>query len=575
MNISTDTLDPAQAGVHVQWGVKIPLRDGVHLSATLYLPENHGVPTPVIFTLTPYIAQTYHDNAMYFAANGYPFLTVDVRGRGNSEGTFRPFFEGRDGHDVVEWLARQPYCNSQVAMWGGSYAGHDQWTAAAQFPPHLATIVPVASPYIYVDFPGRNNILPPYIVQWLMLVASRTSQEKIFLNNERFWGARFRRWFESGVACRQLDTFLGLPSTIFQEWISHPQQDEYWDSYNLTPEQYAGLSIPILTITGSYDYDQLGALTHYRQHLNYSSPAARARHYLVIGPWDHAGTRAPKAEFLGLKVGPASLLDLGKLHLQWYAWTMQGGAKPEFLRKNVAYYVMGAEKWRYADTLEAITARTEPLYLHSTNNATDVFKSGSLTEELPARSDPDHYAYDPRDVGLAQLESTMDPGSKSDHRMVYASTGKQLVYHSAAFDEDIEISGFFKLSLWLSIDQPDTDFRASVYDIGMDGAAILLTADWMRARYRESLREQKLIRTREPLCYAFERFTFISRQVRKGHRLRLVIDSFNSIYSQKNYNSGGVVAEESMSDARPVTVRLYHDESHRSVLHVPMGHAET
>src|SRR5687767_3873177 len=92
----------APEGVQMRWGVKIPLRDGVRLNATLYLPPNHRTPTPVIFTLTPYIAQTYHEQAMYFALHGYPFLAVDVRGRGNSEGEFRPNVqEAQDGSDVV------------------------------------------------------------------------------------------------------------------------------------------------------------------------------------------------------------------------------------------------------------------------------------------------------------------------------------------------------------------------------------------------------------------------------------------------------------------------------------------
>ena len=96
--------DPAQ--VKFQWGVKIPLRDGVKLNATVYTPRDQKAPAPCVFTLTPYISQSYHDRGMYFASHGYPFLTVDVRGRGNSEGQFRPLIqEARDGHDVVEWLA--------------------------------------------------------------------------------------------------------------------------------------------------------------------------------------------------------------------------------------------------------------------------------------------------------------------------------------------------------------------------------------------------------------------------------------------------------------------------------------
>jgi uncharacterized protein len=98
-----------------------------------------------------------------------------------------------------------------------------------------------------------------------------------------------------------------------------------------------------------------------------------------------------------------------------------------------------------------------------------------------------------------------------------------------------------------------------------------LAAQVLRARYRESLREPKLITTKAPLRYEFEHFNFVSQQLKKGSRLRLVIAPINSINNEKNYNSGGNVVEESMSAARPVTVVLYHDRKHPSTLYVPIG----
>lgn len=571
MHESSKTALATQADVQMQWGLKIPLRDSVHLHATLYLPTKQTTPVPAIFVLTPYIGQMYHDQAMYFASHGYPFLTVDVRGRGNSEGDFHPTHEAKDSHDVIEWLAGQNYCNGQVAMWGGSYSGYVQWAAVKELSPHLSTIVPVASPYRGVDSPMRNNMFACYLMRWLTLIWGHTLQDKIFYEQHLFWNAEFRRWFEAGAPFKELDTFVGNPSTLFQEWLSHPQQDAYWDGYNPTAEDYSKLSIPILTITGMYDTNQPGALTHYREYMKIASVDGRARHYLVIGPWDHSGTRRPNSEFGGLKFGPASLVDLSRLHLEWYAWAMQDGPKPQFLQKNVAYYVTGAEVWRYADTLDAITAQSNPLCLHSNDNPTDVFKAGSLTTELSKKREPDYYVYDPHDIGGAELESRLDPDSLTDQRMLLASTGKQLIYHSAPFEKQVEISGFFRLSAWISIDQPDTDFRVWIYEIGLDGSSVLLSTDSMRARYRESFRNARLVHTCEPLHYQFERFTFVSRQVGKGSRLRLVIGPINSIHSQKNYNSGGVVAEESMRDARLVTVKLFHNESYPSALYVPLG----
>jgi putative CocE/NonD family hydrolase len=571
--VPADALAEA-AKVDWQWGVKIPLRDGVRLNATLYKPAAQKEPRPCLFTLTPYIGQSYHDRGMYFAAHGYPFLTVDVRGRGNSEGSFRPLIqEAKDGYDVVEWLAKQPYCNGKISMWGGSYAGYDQWATAKEFPPHLATIVPVASPAAGVDFPARNNVFGPYEMQWLTFTSGHTGQDHLF-GDDAFWTGLFRRWIESGTSYRKFDTFLGNPSPIFQEWIGHPDLDAYWDSYNPTAEQYAKLQLPILTITGMYDDDQPGALAHYSRYMRAATPEARARHFLIIGPWDHPGTRTPKQEFRGMKFGPASLVDLPQLHLDWYRFTMEGGPKPEFLRKPVAYYVSGAERWRYADTLEGITAESRPFFLDSSGAASrSVYAAGSLAPAREARGAPDSYKYDPRDVSLAKVESESNLDSALDQEVLLANSA-QLVYVSAPFEQDQELSGFFRLQAWISIDQPDTDFVVTVAEIGADGTVTPLSSDVMRARYRESLRSQKLVTTKEPLRYDFNDFTFASRLVRKGCRLQLVLSAANSIGFEKNYNSGGVIADETIADSRAVTVQLFHDAKRRSALYVPVAAEE-
>jgi len=564
------------AKVDWQWGVQVPLRDGVRLNATLYRPPGLKESRPCLFTLTPYVGDNNHARAMYFAAHGYPFLMVDVRGRGNSQGSFRPLIqEAKDGHDVVEWLARQPYCNGKVSMSGGSYSGYDQWATAQEFPPHLATIVPASAVSPGVDFPLRNNaFFAPYHIQWLTLTSGRALQANIF-GDDPLWVGLFRRWIESGTSYRNLDSFVGNPSPIFQEWVSHPDLDAYWDAYSPTNEQYAKIDLPILTITGMYDDAQPGALDHYSRHMARASPTARARHFLVIGPWDHLGTRTPKQEFLGMKFGAASLVDLQKLHLDWYRFTMEGGSKPEFLQKQVAYYVSGAEHWRYADTLEAITAESRPFFLDSTgDSARDVYAAGSLAPARVAQGAPDHYRYDPRDLSLAKIEAESNLDSALDQEVFLANTS-ELVYVSAPFEQDQELSGFFRFEAWIAIDQPDTDFVVTVAEIGPDGAVTPLSSDIMRARYRETPRSQKLVTTKEPLRYDFSHFTFASRLVRKRSRLRLTLAAANSIQIERNHNSGGVIADETIADSRTVTVTLFHDAKRRSALYVPVARQET
>lgn len=564
---SSGTPNARDAGVRTRWGVRIPMRDGVMLSATLYLPAGDER-KPALFTMTPYTAQSLHGDALRFAEGGFPFVAVDVRGRGNSEGEFIPFInEARDGNDVAAWLSRQPFCDGRVAMAGGSYTGFTQWETARTHPKALATIVPVASPCVGVDIPFRSNVRSTYLMQWLTLVWGRTLQGEVFWGKKDYWSALFRRWYDSGAPFKDLGYEIGHDSPHFKAWIEHPCPDAHWDSLSPSEEEYRRITIPVLTITGMYDGDQPGALAHYRRHMK----ATSAEHYLVIGPWDHAGTRMPQRDFCGVKAGPASLIDMHELHLQWYRWTMLGGAKPAFLADRVAYYVLGADRWRYAPSLDAVTLSTEELHLSSHGTAGDVFQSGSLCEAGQVVAGADSYIYDPLDISHTALEATIDPESRADDRLVHARRGKQLVYHSAPLERSREIAGFFALSLWLAIDQPDTDFQAVISAIAPDGRAVELTRDFLRARYRTDERTETLIDTTEPLLYRFTHFPFVAVRLDAGHRLRLVVGPIASIYHEKNYNSGGVIAAESAHAARTVTVRLYHDAERQSRLHIPVG----
>lgn len=569
--LARSTVDTVDTGaVEVQWGVKIPVRDGVRLNATVYRPRGAVRPLPVVFTFTPYNSDTYHDRAMYFARHGYVFALVDVRGRGNSEGAFEPFVnEGRDGHDVVEWFAKQPWCDGKVAMWGGSYAGFDQWATLKEAPPHLATIVPAAAAYPALDFPFYENIFGSYDVQWLTFTSGVTPNDRLF-GERSFWRDRFREMYFKHLRFAALDSLVGNATTVFQRWIAHPTPDAYWDAMVPTPEQYARMTVPILTITGHYDGDQRGALAYYRNHMRYGTPEARAQHFLIIGPWDHAGTRTPRREVGGLRFGEASMLDLNDLHRQWYDWTMKGGPKPRFLERRVAYYVPGAEVWKYADSLDGIATEQRKLYLFSTGGAGDVFHSGVLRAEPPTRSEPDRWVYDPLDTRPGELGEPSDDRSLLDQRAALNLFGAGVVYHTAPFPEATEVTGTLRLVLWLAMDVPDTDLGASVYEILPDGTSIFLTDAALRARYRESLRHERPVPRGEIVRYELRSFQLFSRQIAKGSRLRLVIASLNGIDLEKNYNSGGVVAQETGASARTAHIALYHDPAHPSFLELPV-----
>jgi putative CocE/NonD family hydrolase len=498
---------------------------------------------------------------------------VDVRGRGNSSGEFEPFVhDARDGHDVVEWFAKQPWCNGKVAIWGGSYAGFNQWATLKEFPPHLATIVPAAAAHPGVDFPAPGNIFLSYDIQWLTLTSGVTPNQKL-LGESSFWISKYRERYLNHIPFEKLPELVGNRSPHFQKWLSHRTPDDFLDALAPNVKDYAKMDLPILTITGHYDDDQPGAMTYYLRHMQHGSEKARERHYLLIGPWDHAGTRTPKEEMGGLKFGKASLVDLNQLHKEWYDWAMKDGPKPKFLEKRVAYYVPGEEKWKYADKLESIPTKPEILYLTSPDgSANDVFRSGTLSRSKSDKGLAARYVYDPLDLRPAELEREEIKNEVTDQRRALNLFGNGLVYHSEPFAEAVEITGYLKLVAWIALDVPDTDFTVSVAEIKPDGTSIALTDDIKRARYRESLRQERLVKPGEIERYEFATFRFFSRRLEKGSRLRLVINSPNTIYLEKNYNSGGEVAKETAKDARTAHVTLYQDKDHPSYLELPMVH---
>ena len=558
------------------------MRDGVELNASLYLPktaDGSSSKTPIIFTLTPYISDSYHSRGAYFASHGYAFALVDVRGRGNSDGEFEPFVnDPRDGHDLVEWFAKQPFCDGKVAMWGGSYAGFNQWATAKELPPHLATIVPAAAAHPGLDYPFPQNVGVSYDVQWYTFTSGRTGQQHLF-GDQKFWQTKFLDAYKKHVPFKSLDSFIGNPSVNFQRVVKHPTPDAYYDAMVPTSGQFQKITIPVLTITAQYDGDELGALTYYRDHVANTAPDARAKHFLVIGPWDHAGTRTPTDEVAGVKFGPAAVIDLNDLHRQWYDWTMKKGSRPDFLKNRVAYYLLAAGnsgangEWKYADDFETLVANPKRFYLDSKDgDANGVFRSGSLTDKLPEKGS-DTFIYNPLDTTRGETVEGAEPNEKTaalDQSYPLSIAKDGLVYHTQALPNETSFIGCPAATLWVSIDTPDVDLSAHLYEIQPDGTSIILWSDTRRLRYRESLREAKLVKPGEIVRCDFNPGLFVARRLMKGSRLRMVVSAPNSIQSQKNYCSGGVVAEETAKDARTCNVQVVHDSTHPSTVQLPL-----
>ena len=132
-------------GYDIEMSRMIPMRDGVQLEAWIFKPSHLKTKAPAVLTLTQYDIEGGRrgNGPTAYTRRGYIFVEVYVRGRGRSGGVKSDNLGlqvGRDGYDVVEWIAAQPWSDRRVVMFGGSFVGMTQWRTAAQHPPHLAAI---------------------------------------------------------------------------------------------------------------------------------------------------------------------------------------------------------------------------------------------------------------------------------------------------------------------------------------------------------------------------------------------------------------------------------------------------
>ncbi|HEY0478547.1 MAG TPA: CocE/NonD family hydrolase [Kofleriaceae bacterium] len=549
------------------------MRDGVRVSATIYRDSKQPRPVPAILSLTPYIAEGLAQRGAQFAQHGYGFVAVDSRGRGNSDGAFIPGRdEARDGYDVIEWIARQPWCNGQVAMLGGSWHGFSQWSIAKEFPPHLVAIVPVSAVYPGVDYPQRNGIFGSYMLRWLTYVHGRTLNTGPFEDTDLWRNAVYEQ-VTSGRAFQDLEDITGFKGTVFRTWLAHPREDAYWQAITPRPEHYAKLRIPILTIAGHYDGDQLGALTYYDRHMRYGAKDVTARHWLVLGPWDHSGTRNPKAELGGVSFGPSAVMDMDELVRHWFDHVLKGGPVPEFLKDRVACFIAGRNTWVYASELKQLEGPAMKLELDLTGaTAGDVTRGGRLATHAPQGAGSVILTSDPRYLRPHdEIDAEPDGGAwLKDQRTEYRSRPSQVIWHSAPFSAETVLAGRPRLRVQLACDQPDADLFVSLYEVLPDGSAISLTGTAVRLRYRAGSTAATMMVPGKPELVSFPPFDFFARAIAKGSRLRLVIDAQPSYWSvQRNSHTGGDLASEPIVKARIAKITLMTGPESGSALELP------
>jgi len=576
----------AGPGYDIQMSRMIPMRDGIELEAWIFKPSHLTAKAPAVLELTQYdIAGGRYRDFGEFVHRGYVFVQVLVRGRGRSGGVKSDNLGlqvGRDGYDAVEWIAKQPWSDGHVVMYGGSFVGMTQWRTAAQHPPHLSGIAPYVPIYPGWDVPNTNGIPQA----WSSIILGFTSGRSLntdFLANRTYWQGKMLEQYAAHRPFAELDDAMGIAQddwwmtdehghklSFMKEWLNHVGEESFNLAAEPKPQDYAEMNFPVLTATGDFDDDQPGALRYYRNYVAHAQAAELAKSFLVIGPWDHTGTQHPQKGIEGLSIPASAVMDMNRLHADWYDYVLGRGPQPPFLREHVAYFMMGADEWRYSERLPAASSGGEINFFLSAPEGTpkDVFHSGSLLLKGPGTGPPATIVSDPHELPeVAVAKYAADEDLISQFR---GFEKRAINFHSEPFAQDTDVAGQMRLSLMVQADAPDFDLWAQVLMIRADGSTVNLGEDIRRARFRNSVFKAELLKPGEVVEIPFQ-FNWMARRIPAGARLRLTIAPLNSPNYQKNYNSGGRMGYERIDDARVANIKIFHDGERRSLLIIPLA----
>ncbi len=532
-----------------QFDVMVPMRDGIRLAADMWRPHGGGT-FPTVLMRTPYLkaAERYPKLGKLYAEHGYAFVVQDARGRGNSDGDFDFFFaDGEDGYDTIEWLAAQPWSNGKVGMVGGSYLATVQWLAALEDPPHLTCIIPQAPAGRYLEeIPAVGGA---FMMQWALSWINGTSGRMGQGNATNLdWDKIYQH-----RPLLTMDSVMGRVMPLYRDFLTNPVMNDYWKRIQFFEKDFQAVDIPALTFTGWFDGDQPGALYYWRGMRAYS-PGRDGQH-VIIGPWTHGGAIRGGSEELGdMKFAPESVVDVDKLHLQWFDYCLKGESESfDFPRARV--YITGSEEWHDFTDYPPPDVVGQTLYLHSGGSANTLNGDGVLSWQEPGNEPPDHFTFDPKDPVPAGIEGQ---ALGLDHRTI-ERRDDVLVYTSEPLPNSVTVVGNIKVNLFAATDARDTDFTAKILDVYPDGRAIKLgakAAGVIRARYRNGLDREELVPPGESQEYEIELYD-IGHSFLPGHSIRIEISSSAYPYVNPNQNTGNPVATD--TDWRVAHQIIYHD----------------
>jgi uncharacterized protein len=365
----------------------------------------------------------------------------------------------------------------------------------------------------------------------------------------------------------------------YSDWLAHPDNDAYWRRWSVR-RRYQDIAVPALNFEGWYDIFVDGGLENFNgMRRRGGSSVARSGTQLVVGPWLHI----PWTQTVGeIDFGPAAANPIDSLQLAWFDHWLKGVQNGVDKQARVRIFVMGANKWRNADTWPLRQTRYTRYYLHSRGNANSVEGDGRLSRRAPRvmlgrqaaargarrQAAVDRFTYDPTrptpSIG-GRFQASV-PGGPYDQRPVLRRPDV-LVFTTPRLRRAVEVTGPITVTLWAASSARDTDWVAKLDDVHPGGSSMLIEYGIQRARYRASDTRPTLIRPGRIYKYTIEVWP-TSNLFKKGHRIRLEISSSNFPMYDRNPNTGHRFAQD--AELRSARQTIYHDRRHPSSITLPI-----
>lgn len=534
----------------IQDSLLIKTKSGPTLSATVVRKRKNTKKLPVVLMYNIYAGNDI-DLCKTAALKDFVGVIVNTRGKRLSNDLIEPMeHDAEDAYDMIDWISKQPWCNGKIGMYGGSYLGFAQWASTKKLHPALKTIVPQVAVGPGIDYPMFNNIFENYMLRWIHFVENNKLIDGGEFGDDKKWQTVSGKWFKEGLSFRSLDTIEGRPNKIFQRWLQHPAYDKFWQKMVPQKEEYAKINIPILTTTGYYDDDQIGAMSYYKQHYLYNK---NANHYLLIGPYDHGGGQGYIKNILGgYKIDSLAVIDLNGIVFDWFNYVMKDSAKPMMLQDKVNFMVMGKNQWKHVNSLEKM--QNDSLIFYLGNKTPDNNYTLSKTKST--------------DFILQQvdLKDRSDMRFREDDviaftKIIYSKLDVEkdkLVFVSDSIIEPFAISGSISASLNLAINKRDLDIVMDVYVQTPDGNFMALNETIQRASFAKDRTKRQLLQPNKIENILIDKTFITSKQIEKGSKIVVLIGVNKCPNYQINYGTGKDVSDEKMLDAAvPLEIKWY------------------